>query len=229
MAYTNVTSKGLGDTWTHSDHNTYWRDNMAAQPPDAFTAKGDLYAGTAADAGARLGVGANGKVPVADSSETTGIKWAHLSGAACSARYTLNSTAQTIGNNSTTLVQFNSQSYDTDSAVTTGAGWKFTVPAGHDGDYVIAGLITLTATAGWAANERAIVRLYKNGASASRIIGARVAEATHSLAVSVPFLGAITLAATDYIDVRLDQNNGGNVSVTASATLNHIAIARMCS
>lgn len=42
----------------------------------AIDAKGDLIAGTGADAFARLGVGTNGQVLTADSAETTGMKWA---------------------------------------------------------------------------------------------------------------------------------------------------------
>jgi hypothetical protein len=42
----------------------------------AIDAKGDLVAGTGADTFARLAVGANGRVLVADSAETTGLKWA---------------------------------------------------------------------------------------------------------------------------------------------------------
>jgi hypothetical protein len=41
----------------------------------AIDAKGDLVAGTGADAFARLGVGTNGQVLTADSAETTGLKW----------------------------------------------------------------------------------------------------------------------------------------------------------
>lgn len=42
----------------------------------AIDAKGDLVAGTGADAFARLGVGANNTVLTADSAEATGLKWA---------------------------------------------------------------------------------------------------------------------------------------------------------
>jgi hypothetical protein len=41
-----------------------------------LTTKGDIYAATAASTPARLGVGANGTTLVADSSESTGLKWA---------------------------------------------------------------------------------------------------------------------------------------------------------
>jgi len=43
--------------------------------PSIVDAKGDLIAGTAADAVGRLAVGTNGQVLVADSGETTGLKW----------------------------------------------------------------------------------------------------------------------------------------------------------
>lgn len=42
----------------------------------AIDAKGDLIAGTGADAFSRLGVGANNTVLTADSAEATGLKWA---------------------------------------------------------------------------------------------------------------------------------------------------------
>jgi hypothetical protein len=43
-------------------------------------AKGDLIVGTAADAVSRQGVGADGLVLVADSSQATGVKWAAAGG-----------------------------------------------------------------------------------------------------------------------------------------------------
>jgi hypothetical protein len=47
----------------------------------AIDAKGDLVAGTGADAFSRLGVGANNTVLTADSAEATGLKWATPAGA----------------------------------------------------------------------------------------------------------------------------------------------------
>jgi hypothetical protein len=45
-------------------------------PASIIDAKGDLIVGTAADTAARLGVGSNGQVLTADSSQTDGVKWA---------------------------------------------------------------------------------------------------------------------------------------------------------
>lgn len=43
-------------------------------------AKGDLIVGTAADAVARQGVGADGLALIADSTQSTGVKWAPAGG-----------------------------------------------------------------------------------------------------------------------------------------------------
>jgi hypothetical protein len=64
-------------------------------PKTVVDAKGDLIVGTGADAVSRLAVGANGTTLVADSSESTGLKWQAPSGSApTSASNTVN-TAET--------------------------------------------------------------------------------------------------------------------------------------
>jgi hypothetical protein len=51
------------------------RSRDVANIDGILTAKGDIYAATAAATPNRLGVGANGTVLTADSVETTGLKW----------------------------------------------------------------------------------------------------------------------------------------------------------
>jgi hypothetical protein len=60
----------------------------------AIDAKGDLIAGTGADAFSRLGVGTNDQVLTADSTAATGLKWATPSGAT----YTYTSWTPTLTN-----------------------------------------------------------------------------------------------------------------------------------
>ena len=64
----------------------------------AIDAKGDLVAGTGADAFSRLGVGANNTVLTADSAEATGLKWTTPSsgGMTLLSTTTLTSTSTTI-------------------------------------------------------------------------------------------------------------------------------------
>jgi hypothetical protein len=53
------------------------KTQIDAQIPDSLlTTKGDIIAATGASTPARLGVGANGEVLVADSTASTGMKWA---------------------------------------------------------------------------------------------------------------------------------------------------------
>jgi len=68
----------------------------------AIDAKGDLIAGTAADTFSRLAVGTNGQVLVADSAESTGIKWATPAGAITN--YSLLNTGGTALSGGTTTV-----------------------------------------------------------------------------------------------------------------------------
>ena len=62
MSYNPVPTVATGDLWTASNHNTYIRDNFSAGIPDLFQAAGDLVYGSAADAAARLPIGANGQI-----------------------------------------------------------------------------------------------------------------------------------------------------------------------
>jgi hypothetical protein len=80
----------------------------------AIDAKGDLIAGTGADAFSRLGVGANNTVLTADSAEATGLKWA----TPASGGMTLLSTTTLSG--ATTTVSSINQTYNTLFVLMTG-------------------------------------------------------------------------------------------------------------
>lgn len=70
----------------------------------AIDAKGDLVAGTAADAFARLAVGTNGQVLTADSAEATGLKWATAAGGGKVLQVVQGTLTSSFGTTSTTAV-----------------------------------------------------------------------------------------------------------------------------
>jgi len=63
-----------------TDMDFTWATDASGIPATIFDAKGDLIAASAADTAARLAVGTDGQVLTADSTESTGLKWATPAG-----------------------------------------------------------------------------------------------------------------------------------------------------
>jgi hypothetical protein len=63
-----------------TDMDFSWVTDATGIPATIFDAKGDIIAATAADTAGRLAVGTNGQTLVADSTASTGLKWATPSG-----------------------------------------------------------------------------------------------------------------------------------------------------
>ena len=59
-----------------TDMDFSWVTDATGIPATIFDAKGDIIAATAADTAGRLAVGTNGQTLVADSTASTGLKWA---------------------------------------------------------------------------------------------------------------------------------------------------------
>jgi hypothetical protein len=183
-------------------------------------AKGDLLAGTADNTIGRLAVGTNGQVLVADSVETTGMKWATPAaptfvGAVCNKDAT-----QTFTTSTYTAVTWNLESIDTDgfhSTVTNTS--RFTIPTGKGGKYQI------TARISWAQNTtgRRILDFYKNGSSAP--FGYFETGAPPAVSQFTIFGTAVFEAvAGDYFECFLFQSSGGNLDTNSSSNTNQFSI-----
>ena len=225
MAYTALPTKSTGDLWTAADHNTYIKDNFAAGVPDIFTTKGDIAVATAADTATRLAVGTNDQVLVADSGEASGTKWSTINDF-IGARYKV-STGQTISNGAVTIVNFDTEDYDTDSAVTTGAAWKFTVPADMGGYYLVTTCVFFDSDDNWAAGEVMQLLLYKNNGIVSYLAEGKCEYTDTGFNMQANGSNIVSLAATDYIDIRAYQLSGVNQTTSDSGTKCYVAIAKL--
>jgi hypothetical protein len=177
-----------------------------------IAAKGDLIVGTGAATFDNLTVGANGTTLVADSTASTGLKWA--TPAASTPTYVgasaYKSANQTLTTATFTALTYNTELFDTDafhdnSTNTT----RMTIPAGKAGKYLVTGL---TSYAGNATGVRQAA-IYKNGSvfAYNGLPGATVTDiyVTNSLVMN--------LLVADYIEIFGYQNSGGNLVVYGGA------------
>lgn len=138
------------------------------------------------------------------------------------------SSAQTVnsGAGSVAIIDFATLKSDPFSRVTTGAAWRFTVPSA--GYYEASALVTLDASAAWAAGDRAELRLYVNGVF-TYVLDVFSIAAVPAAAIYVPIKGSVAalFAADDLIDIRVFQNSGAAQILIANQTYNYVTIKRV--
>lgn len=140
-----------------------------------------------------------------------------------SARYTT-AAGQSIAYNTVSIVDFGTKDFDSNSAVTTGASWKFTAPS--SGKYSISAKVFYT-TAFTAAGSTLSIGFHKNNSGT-----------VTSVFITSPFLSggnnaislndSIQLLAGETVDVRLYQNDTASTArlLDTTAARNTIAITR---
>jgi len=165
----------------------------------APAAKGDLVVGSGTNDAAVLAVGTNGYTLVADSNETTGLKWAAPAGGSfvgCGLRDTAN---QSTTGGVDTAITFNTEYFDTDAFHDNSTNTsRITIPAGKDGKYLFS--YTMVNTAAAEANySQSSIR--KNGTAVSGINpGTLQSSLTYTTMTQTVILD---LVATDYIEVYM--------------------------
>jgi hypothetical protein len=186
---------------------TVFTNAGAAIAKATVDAKGDLIAGTADNTIARLAVGANDTVLTADSSTATGLKWAAPTTATFSGCKLYKSAAQTINNATTTVLTWNSETFDIGgyhSTVTDTS--RITIPSGKSGYFQIC------ANARWAINSagaREFGIQDKNGTNIIIVTQPSIADEYIGQSVST----IIYADATDYFEVRVYQSRGGTLDI----------------
>ena len=175
-----------------------------------FASKGQLAVGTGSGTTDFLNVGTNGYTIVADSGETTGLKWAPVSSNFTGCSLT-KSADQTISNSSNTILTWDQESFDVGGFhdnVTNNS--RITIPSGKGGKYLFVGNVY------WAANTTGIREHWftVNDSSVARHLFNASSADNSATSLSV----ILNLVATDYVEFRVKQTSGGNLNFDNSFT-----------
>jgi hypothetical protein len=169
----------------------------------AIDAKGDLIAGTGADAFSRLAVGANNTVLTADSAEATGLKWATPAATSGPAfRAFRDSSQQSFSQSTFVKIQFNAETFDTDNCFDSTTNYRFT--PNKAGYYDINVNVTFSGTNSASLKELAI---YKNGAVSSLVFSS---AGSGSPGATCAVNGADLIyfdGTTDYVEAYIYDND----------------------
>jgi hypothetical protein len=195
-----------------TDMDFSWVTDATGIPATIFDAKGDIIAASASDTAARLAVGANGTVLTADSTETTGLKWATPAAATptfvgCEIRKTAN---QSATQSAYTTVTWNTETFDTDAFHDNASNnSRITIPSGKGGYYLVYWNIGLSG------NGAVALSLDKNGSAYKRAAGYTTGGGVGYYANTE----IMSLAAADYIEVAVYTTSSGlNIESDASNT-----------
>ena len=120
---------------------------------------------------------------------------------------------QTINNDSTTIMAFDTEVYDTNSAFDT-SNYRFTVPTGKDGKYCFT-IVGSFSNANQGTGARYQLLLYKNG-SAEDFTGDFAQAQNASADPAWNLCSQVSLSAGDYIDARI-YHGGGSTETLQSA------------
>lgn len=142
-----------------------------------------------------------------------------VTGFNANARYTTTA-GQSVSNATLTIIDFGTKDFDSHSAVTTGASWKYTAPV--SGKYRVSANITTTSTGNFSAAEYIECRLYKNGSLHAGKIHSDYNGSSSNKSVQIATL--VSLNAGDYIDIREYQTSGGAIPLESAAGYNWIDV-----
>lgn len=198
-----------GDVYSASDVNDLAGTVNLIKP----TAKGDLFAGSAANTYTKLAVGTDAQVLTADSTTATGLKWATSAASSGPAFRAYLSANQTPANATWTKVAFNTESFDTDNCYNNTTTYRFTpTKAGY---YQVSAAVYATSTA--AAGKETYMALYFNGSTLGIASGSQTNSWTlyvHNNSQLYYFNGS-----TDYMEVYGYIDNAGGRTFTQPSTL----------
>jgi len=181
------------------------------------TTKGDLYGYSTVDA--RIPVGTNDHVLTADSAQSLGVKWAAAAGGALDTARMSRSNAQTISNNTVTVVAFDTEDWDDNGSIVDLANEQL--------DIQDTGKYQLHATTDWsnssATGDRAVGFYLSTGTILART--SRTGTTGHRNEISISHLAS--LSSGDSVELRVFQNSGGNLDLAGANTPTTFGLVRV--
>lgn len=144
-------------------------------------------------------------------------------GALVTARYTTVA-GQSIPNVTETVVDFDTLSFDSNSAVTTGAAWKFTAPS--TGKYRVSIFILWSQSFAYTPGQYVQMSLNKNGIFHSIL---DILEIPLTGPQYVPLRGTdlVDLLPGDYVNISAYQNTGSSLALDTSPGVVYVNIERV--
>ena len=182
-----------------------------------ITAKGDLIVGTGNAAFDNLPVGTNNQTLVADSTASTGLKWATASAAAfAGCGLTKLTGAQSIANATYTAITW-VESFDVGGYHDTINTSRITIPSGKAGYYSITAKVSFLANA----TGIRVVYIYFNGANINNAARSIVSANENEAVITTQLYSA---AVADYFEIIVYQNSGSTLTATNGAAETTFAI-----
>jgi hypothetical protein len=173
--------------------------------PTLLTTKGDIIVATGNATLVRQGVGTNGQVLTADSTQADGVIWSTpASGSTAVGVTAFTSTAQNTTSATATVINLNSEAFDTDSMHSTATNTsRLTIPSGKGG-YWLVNVMTVIDASG----NDVFITILKNGTTITgygQWNNNRMAASNYGGAGYVIAWGSQTypLSAGDYIEVAV--------------------------
>jgi hypothetical protein len=183
--------------------------------PTLLTTKGDIIVATGNATLVRQGVGSDGQVLTADSTQADGVKWATPSTPAFVGVRAITSSASIVyTTGADNAIPYAAEDYDTNAFHDNSTNnSRITIPTGYGGKYLITGQLEI----GNAVTNYLQLRLYKNGS----LLNAQLGRLFNWSAAGNPMISGATvlaLSAGDYIQLMATASDAFTSNTYSSFT-----------